>query len=73
MSEPDALHLLMPALSYPNCGVRQARLTQICRALLLHAEGQSERVAQEISTGWREQDEEAAFVTHAKAMPAQPI
>lgn len=56
MSEREAMILLWPALGYPNCIVRQARLTQLLQALLCKADTADRVVINEILSGWAEQD-----------------
>ncbi len=57
MTMQEILQLLQPALGYPNCAVRQARLTQMVQALLLQADGPTRRKAEHIRSMWVEQDE----------------
>jgi hypothetical protein len=54
----EIVQLLQPAIAYPNCAVRQARLTQMVQALLLQADPPTQRKAETVRQLWVDQDEE---------------
>lgn len=61
MTEQEIHELLQPALQYPNCAVRQARLTQMLRALLLNCGPNAAIVGGRIRQVWVDQDEQNAM------------
>jgi hypothetical protein len=73
MTMQEITTLLQPALVYPNCAVRQARLTQMVQALLLQGDPTTERVAYIVRGLWVEQDEDNAVAVGARMVRhAQP-
>ena len=74
MTMQEIVMLLQPALLYPNCAVRQARLTQMVQALLLQADDATQRKAETVRQLWVDQDEaNAAFVPGSHIYRAQPV
>ena len=73
MTMQEIVQLLQPAIVYPNCAVRQARLTQMVQALLLQADPATQRKAETVRQLWVDQDEENASFVPGRVYRAQPI